>query len=222
MSDMFKKLNLLLKSRLNDVMGENPLRRRPLDSKRLGKDLDREVEYLRKQINDAIAYEEGLQEKVASLMQDAERVDRQADEAVENGDEIQARRLIAQLQRIQQHLTIAQSDLHEHQLVTQDLIQKVNVLDAVVAEAKRQKQQDDSHQSESDDEESGDDTNAISNILRDTREKISNIGENITTLTSKVSSNETEATSSSQDVSDEQELVSDDLEKRRQRLSKPK
>ena len=222
---MFKKLNLLLKSRLTDVLGGNPLQKFSVTSKHLGKDLDHEVEYLRKQINDAVAYEEGLQQRVEQLTQDAEEIDRKADQAVENGDDIEARHLIGRLQHVQQHLIIAKSDLHEHQLVTQDLIQRVNTLDAIVAEAKRQQQEQetsDSSQQQDNDDEISHSTGILSNVLRDTREKIGNIGENITTLTNRVSSNTDEATSSHEDIVDDQNTVNDDLEKRRQRLSRPK
>ena len=222
---MFKKLNLLLKSRLNDVLGDNPVRRSSLDSKRLGKDLDREVDYLRKQINDAITYEEGLQEKVTALMQEATQLDLQADEAVANGNDSEARHLIGKLQRIQQRLTIAESDLREHQIVTQDLIQKVNTLDALVAEAKHQGEiNDTSNETEESTDASNQSSGVISNILKDTREAIGNIGDNITTLTNRVSSQNEQTTSSNVEVTDDSDhdVISDDLETRRQRLSKPK
>lgn len=223
MSDMFKKLNLLLKSRLTNVLGENPLQKFSVTPKHLGKDLDKEVDYLRKQINDAVAYEEGLQQRVEQLTQDAEEIDRKADEAVASGDDIEARHLIGRLQHIQQHLTIAKSDLYEHQLVTGELIQRVNTLDAIVAEAKRQQQeQEETTESLQQDDEISHSTGILSNVLRDTREKIGNIGENITTLTNRVSSNTDEATSSHEEIVDDQNTVNDDLEKRRQRLSRPK
>jgi hypothetical protein len=57
---------------------------------------------------------------------------------MQRGDDGTARYLIEQMHRTEQRVTLAQADLREHQRATQELIQNVNVLDAAVAEARRQ------------------------------------------------------------------------------------
>jgi len=141
MSDLFKKLNVLVKAKLNETLEDMTGGQRRVSGVPLDKNVDRKIEALRKQINKAIDRENELQAQVASLREEITRLDRQADEAVQRGEDAAARHLIEQMKRSEQRLVMAESDLSAHQLVAEELIQKVNMLDAAVADARRVEEQ---------------------------------------------------------------------------------
>jgi chromosome segregation ATPase len=195
MNDLFKKLNVLVKSSLNDLVGEGSSR--PSSApRRLGKDIDREVAALRQRVNDALDYEDELKTRIATLEDEVARFDEQADEALRQQREEQARYVVEQMQRSQQRLTMARADLREHQLVAQELMQRVNTLEAYVAEARRA-QQDASEAA----------SGGLADTLRSVREKLTREA-----LPPQDSVEEHRAP----DV----KAIEDDLERRRQRLSK--
>lgn len=211
MSDLFKKINTLLKSNLNDVLSD----KREVGSGRRavvpGKEIDREVAALRDRINDAVAYENALQSRVQTLQEEVSRLDQKADEAVRQGSESQARYLIDQLQRAQQRLRMAEADLSEHQLVTQELIQRVNQLDAVVAENKRQ-------QELASPPPAGEPpVQVLSDVLKEVREKIAGQAN-----ADPAESMQGEAAPAplQENPPPTTQTIEDDLEARRQRLSK--
>jgi phage shock protein A len=194
MDSLFKKLNVLIKSGIHDIVGDDPSRR-TASPPRLGKDIDREIAALRQRVNDAAAYEDELKTRIRTLEDEVARLDMQADEAVEAQREEQARYLIEQMQRAQQRLTMARADLREHQLVAQELLQRVNTLEAYVAEARRQQQSTPEPPS-----------GGLADMLRSAREKIA--GE--------AQLPQAEAHRETIDES----VIEDDLERRRQRLSR--
>lgn len=221
MSDLFRKLNVLLKASIKDVLGDNPLQR-PIKSRKLGKNLQSEVQMLRGRINDAIAHEDTLQTKMDSLQSKIVELDAQADQAVDAGNDAQARYLIGQLQRMQQHLAMAESDLREHQLVTQELIQKVNMLDAVVADVQNQQVEQESAPNV-EDKEVAESEGKLTNALKHVRETINTIGDNITTVAQgEHKNNEEPSSNEATPSSDDEREINNDLDSRRQRLSKPK
>jgi hypothetical protein len=132
MSDLLKKLNTLVRSNLNDLTPNMPglpgLGRAP--------NLDAQVSELRGRINAALAHEEGLQATAGALRAEIEQLDQRADDAVASGQDAQARHLIAQMGRVQQRLALAESDLELHRRAVADLISKVNLLEATVADSK--------------------------------------------------------------------------------------
>jgi DNA repair exonuclease SbcCD ATPase subunit len=136
MDDLFKKLNTLIRSNLNDVTPNIhlPKRSRPID-------LDRQVDELRKRINAALEHEDHLQATVRKLRNEAERLDEAADDALARGHDDDARRLLEQLKRTEQRLAMAESDLREHQIAVEDLIRRVNELDATIADTRAAAQQ---------------------------------------------------------------------------------
>ena len=246
MNDLFKKLNLLVKSGINDVIGDDKSRR-AVDPRQLGKDLSGEVDLLRSRVNDAIAHEDSLQKQVEFLAAEIESFDRAVDEAVKTGKEHEAKHLLSQMQFAQQRLTMAQSDLEEHQLVTADLIRRVNLLDTVISEARGQ-------QNASSDAEIVEDTesgsiqasiqermNVLSDMLKSARDKVSASIPEVPIIGNKESVNTDADTSasdrlskpvenmdqgnqSSDDVTDSVDSDSneEDFDARLQRLSKPK
>ena len=205
MADLFRKLNTLVKSNVGDLTPDNFRQRLP----GLGKDMDREIAGLRERINEAIEHEDTLQKRVVELRQEVEQFDQQADEAVKQGNDAQARHLIAQMQRTQQRLTMAESDLQAHQLIAQELIQKVNLLEATVADVRREKAEE---QAPPEDVGEQSTIETLTNVLKEAQEKIA----------SRVAQPETPTderlTETDQPV--DEARVDDDLDARRNRLSK--
>lgn len=196
MNDLFKKLNVLVKSSLNDLVGEGSSRPAPTPQ-RLGKDIDHEIAALRQRVNDALMYEEELKARITALEDEVARFDQQADEAVRQRREEQARYVVEQMQRAQQRLTMARADLREHQLVASEFVQRVSTLEAYVAEARRAQQ--DAPESAS---------GGLADSLRSVREKLTR-----EVLPPQKPVEEREAPDA--------QAIEDDLERRRQRLSKP-
>ena len=166
MNDLFKKLNVLVNSRLRDVTGASGAEQTPR-SPRLSRSIDREITALRDRINEAVSYEEEIKTRIQRYADEADRWDREADAAVARDDDAAARYAIEHMQRAQQRLTIAEADLRNHQRSTEDLIQRVNELDAVVADARRE------HPEAVENSPLPD----LANVLREAREKITSLGE---------------------------------------------
>ncbi|MEO1444067.1 MAG: hypothetical protein AAFV33_26960, partial [Chloroflexota bacterium] len=145
MNDLLKKLNVLVKAGVNDVLDDvQKAAATPgkfIPRSRLGKEIDHEVEYLRKQINKALDFEDQLNKKIADAEADIANLDRQADEAVGNNDDSRARYMVERLHRAQQRKTMLEADLREHRIATQELITRVNELDATISEARHREQQ---------------------------------------------------------------------------------
>lgn len=153
MADLFKKLNVLIKATLNDMvtdLADSALPRRETGAAdaprstqrpRLGADIDRELAALRQRVNEAIAYENRLQAREQALAEQAAVLDAAVNDALNTGREDAAQQQQTELLRARRGLQQAQADLHEHQRVTQELIERVNLLDTYVAEAKRRQQE---------------------------------------------------------------------------------
>lgn len=224
MNDLFKKLNVLVRASVNEVLGEDHAiggaRRRPLSPEKLGKNIDREIASLRTRINEALAYEDELQRRAQTLQNEVAQWDRQADDAVAAGNEPQARRAIEQMQLAQQRLAMAEADLREHQLVTQELIQRVNQLDAAVADARRaqEAEQPEPAPPQAVEEAQYPRVPSLSEVLRDAQDKITRMGD---IISAKEEVQTPPPSVQAAEVADEQR-VEDDLTARRQRLSKPK
>jgi phage shock protein A len=223
MSDLFKKLNLLIKSNLGDLVGDSTSRRDPLPPERLGKDIDREVKLLRQQVNAAVDHESKLNDRAQGLQAEVLSWDEQADALVLQGNEAGARHAIEQLRRKQQHLQMAENDLRDHQLVTQELIRRVNMLEAAVADARRRQQAEEQAQQQAQESaqaaaeaKSQPSGGLLSDVLRDAREKISGL-ENVIKTKDEMAAKDG---SSAPEQPNTDEEIDDDLARRRQRLSK--
>ena len=215
MADLFKKLNTLVKATINDTLGGDS-GRKPANPVKLGKDIDREIAALRGRINDALDYETNLKAKAQGLQDEAAKLDQQADDLVAQGKEDQARYVLEQRLRAQQRAAMAESDLREHRLVTQELIERVNTLDAAVADARR------SQPTQADDDRSP--GKALSDVLRDAREKIAAMSDLVSAKQDIAEANmktESAAAEGAASAASSQQ-VEDDLARRRERLSKPK
>jgi phage shock protein A len=203
MNDFFRKLNVLVKSSLNELLDTDSGTRRPrISPETLGGD----VKMLRQRVDDALKYEGELAARVDSLQAEVERVDQQADEAMAQGQEDTARRQVEELQRLQNRLGMAESDLREHRLVTQELIARVNQLEAVVDEA-RHRESPETATAEPLERAS----QMMGDVLREMRERIHEMSEAVGT-------SEPRAQVATPPADDE--AVDDDLARRRERLSK--
>lgn len=223
MSDLFKKLNVLLRTTLNDALGEvspEKLRER-IASMRGGGDLEGEVAHLRQKINDALSFEDGLQKRAAELSAEVAKWDEQADASLNAGDDASARYAVEQMKRAEQRLRMAESDLREHRLVTQELISRVNMLDAALADARRAEAEKQTAAQPGDSVADAMPSQSapvpsLGDVLRDAREKITQMSEIIAAQSETHTPPAPEAPAAEQDVDD-------DLAARRQRLSsKPK
>lgn len=216
MNDLFKKLNVLVKASVNELLDSSGTpRRRALTPEVAGKQVEHDIKMLRERVDDALAYEGELAARVQTMQAEVDRLDQRADAAVASGQPDTARIAVEQLQRLQQRLAMAESDLREHRIVTQELISRVNQLEAVVAEARE-------NQPEAQPDEAADTLEragqAVSDVLHEMREKIAELSEMIGTPGSATQSDENPL-ADAPPTADEQ-AVEDDLARRRERLSK--
>lgn len=212
MDSLFKKLNTLVQATLHDVLGETEgSSETGLNPDRLGKDIDREIALLRERIKEAVTFEDQLQQRVHTLQAEVEKWDQQADSAVIAGDDPVARHAAEQMQRARQRLVMAESDLTEHQKVTQELILRVNMLDAAVADVQREKMQSSDNAPVV--EVSISPGQALADILKNLREKVEQVS-------APTGLDEVEAVQEAPDQSVPDNTTEDDLEQRRQRLTK--
>ncbi|MBN1200888.1 MAG: PspA/IM30 family protein [Anaerolineae bacterium] len=139
MPSLIDKLNVLVRSSINNVLGVDSRQRdRHSPLPRLGKNVDREIAALRQQIDQALDHEERLIGDINALKHQIADGDRQADAALSKGDEATARHTITQVQIQQRRMTMLEADLAQHRLSTSELISRVNTLEALVAEARQQ------------------------------------------------------------------------------------
>jgi phage shock protein A len=144
MPGLINKLNVLVKSSLNSVLGDEspdtPLSKKTLPLARLGKNIDQEIAALRQQINQALDDEDRMESEIDTLQNQMAGWDEQADLALQQGDEANSRYAIRQMQLQQQRAAMLVADLAQHRRSTSELIQRVNELEALVAQARYQAQ----------------------------------------------------------------------------------
>ena len=135
MSSLFDKFSTLVNAQVNDLLGRNPsspLARIRLNPEAAEKDPRRSAQALRQRMDEALDYENDLQGKIDGLAREALELDAAVDECLERGDQVDARRWQAQLNIKRQQLTIAESDLREHRMVTRHLMQEIAVLESAL------------------------------------------------------------------------------------------
>jgi phage shock protein A len=208
MSDFFKKLNVLVKAGLNDLLDVDLHTSKPaLTPDKLGKNIDAEVRALRQRVNEALDYEDHLVARVQQLQAEVEQLDAEADQAVEAGRDAEARQLVQRLQALRQRLSMAEADLQDHRAVTGELILRVNELEAAVADA-QQRQPD--NPAEAPLEKA---SRVVADVLQEMRERIAELS--AMTADPEAAPQEKKASA----ATDEQ-AVDDDLARRLDRLSK--
>ena len=140
MSNLFDKIATLVNAQVNDFLGRNPrspLARIQFNAEEAEKNPRRSVQSLRRRLAEAIAYEDELQARIETLTQAALELDRQADGRLRSGDELAARRLQGQLNMKRQQLTIAESELRDHRVLTQHLMQEMTTLEMALDNQER-------------------------------------------------------------------------------------
>lgn len=143
MSDIFEKISTLIHAQFNDLLGRNP--RSPLARIRLNAEEADEnprlsARGLRQRLEEAIEYEDELQAAVDERMRAVVELDKLVDEMLRSGDEFSAQRLQGQLNMKQQHLTIAESELRDHRLMTSHLLQELAALEMALDDQEKRNQ----------------------------------------------------------------------------------
>jgi hypothetical protein len=144
MSSIFDKINTLVNAQVNDFLGRNPkspLARIKLDSNEIEENPRRTAQSLHQRLEEALAYEDEIEAKIQRIRNEAVVLDEEADKQVKSGDEFGARRALGQLQLKQQQLTIAESELRDHRVLTQHLMQEMTTLDMALDNQERQTSQ---------------------------------------------------------------------------------
>lgn len=142
MSSLFDKLSVLLNAQVNELMGRNPrspLARIRLNAQETAANPRRSTEQLRARLEEAVEYEEDLQARIDKLMGEALDLDEQVDAALGASDTFGSRRLQTQLNLKQQQLSIAESELRDHRLVTRHLMQELVALEFTLDEHERRR-----------------------------------------------------------------------------------
>lgn len=140
MSDLFDKISTLINAQLNDFLGKNPrspLARIRLDADEAEENPQRSAQSLRQRLEEAIDYEDKLQAKIDQRMREVVELDKLVDEVLRSGDEHSAQRLQGQLNMKQQQLTIAESELRDHRMMTQHLMQELGALEMALDSQQR-------------------------------------------------------------------------------------
>lgn len=219
MTDFFKKLNVLVRASVNDLLADvrSPENlRRVIQNTQIGKNAEGDVRILRERINAALDYEEELRRQVQSLQNEITALDAQADAAVERGDEATARHFLAKIQRAQQRLTMAEVDLRDHQEVAQELIARVNELEAVLADSQYAHKGDEPAEAPNTEQvlNTGE---RVSQVLGEMREKIAQMGD---MLSAQAEIAPPDSVESEVEAALEKDQIEDDLARRRDRLRK--
>ncbi len=135
MSDFISKLNVLVRASLNSVASGDTLRRIPPE--RIGTDIDGEIAALRQHIDEALNAEDAMQARLGDLTAQIETLDQSADAALLAGDDAKARAIVQQITRQQTAARTLTADLDDHRRATSELIERVNMLESMVSDARR-------------------------------------------------------------------------------------
>jgi phage shock protein A len=212
MTGLFDKLNTLIKARLNDVIDFE------LSSPHMSGKTEKDAARLRERINEAIDHEDALQAQIDQLTAEVTRLDAEADAAVQQGRDDTARRLIEQMRRTQQRLTMVEADLGQHRIVAEELIQQVNRMEAAIADTRRAEATTDNRSASADDETRGTRAglDAFGDVFDQAQEKIATMRDRLNNEIQQPAAPGEEAQAEA-----DQSVVEDDIARRRQRLSGP-
>jgi ElaB/YqjD/DUF883 family membrane-anchored ribosome-binding protein len=213
MDDLLKKLNLLVKTTLADVVDEARqlvMTRGQGDSASVPTPAPAhdQVAPLRKRIDESLQFEQQIRNRIHDLEAQIQEWDQKADARLLEGDESGAQYAINQMKQAEQHLALAESDLAEHQRIAAELMSSVNDLEAALA-------------SQSAEDASTSPKNPVerfNDILADMREKVNQMGDRIASQTETPSPQPVTSASRPEAATTDTE---EDLAKRRKRLSKP-
>lgn len=143
MSDFFDKISTLINAQFNDLLGRNPrspIARIKLNAEEAEKNPQRSANSLRQRLEEAIEYEDELQARIDERMREVVELDKLVDDMLGSGDSNSAQRLQTQLNMKQHHLTIAESELHDHRLMTRHLMRELSALETALDDEDRRQQ----------------------------------------------------------------------------------
>ncbi|MBN2305219.1 MAG: PspA/IM30 family protein [Anaerolineae bacterium] len=141
MSGLLNKLNTLVRARIQGVLGDDPDRPHKRGKQDRLAQSGKDIDALRQQIDRALSDEERMQANLQTLQRQIADWDRQADRALEAGDEATARHAIQQIKVQQQRLTMLEAEISQLHISTSELIRRVNELETVIATAQQTQQQ---------------------------------------------------------------------------------
>jgi len=237
----FNKLNTLVQAHINNIIDPidettSKSRKKALSRRDIRGGLQKDVQVLRQRVEEALQYETKLQTKTDKLYEEIADLDQQANIAVQENRENDARSALSRMQQAQRELEMLEADLREHRTITQELISQVNMLDSTIQAAEDQYTEDDDGNinipvsSSSSPEPATEDIGAqIVKQLDNTRQNLSSL---ITEYTAKVTGDE-QPRSQQRPMDDppqpqrplkhpvDKNKVDDELSARINRLSKP-
>lgn len=197
--NLLEKLNVLLQANLHNLSPD--LSR--LNPRRAGKNLDREIAALRKQLEVSAEDEAEIEAKITAMTEAILQWDAAADEAIKAGKDAQARYAVQQMETEKRRLVILQTELDEHRQAMAALMRQLNEFESVLKAAQKA-------QAEVEEE-----TATLSEAIRQARESVqaeAGLGEVPVRIQVDVSD---------VDNTNDEETISRDLDQRRSRLAKP-
>ncbi len=139
MSDLFNKLNVLLRASINSSLSGGGNSRAPSRADWADvppQEIETQLHSLRHNVDEALNAEDAMQRRLEDQQRQIEALDAQVDSALMAGDEANARFLQSQLQRQKQQATMLQAELEDHRQATSALIEQVNQLEAIVSDVR--------------------------------------------------------------------------------------
>ncbi|MCL4877731.1 MAG: hypothetical protein KJ064_13805 [Anaerolineae bacterium] len=197
--NLLEKLNVLLQANLHNLSPD--LSR--LNPRRAGKNLDREIAALRKQLEVSAEDEAEIEAKITAMTEAILQWDAAADEAIKAGKDAQARYAVQQMETEKRRLVILQTELDEHRQAMAALMRQLNEFESVLKAAQKA-------QAEVEEEAA-----TLSEAIRQARESVqaeAGLGEVPVRIQVDVSD---------VDNTNDEETISRDLDQRRSRLAKP-
>ncbi len=137
MSDLFDKLNVLVRSRLNAALNSSPETRNAarIDAANISlNDAETAVRTLRSEVAAALKVEDAIRKRMDTATTKMSDADQQADSALLAGDDETARRYARQVEQERRTLTAMQEELDAHRDSTAQLLDQVNQLESIVAD----------------------------------------------------------------------------------------
>ncbi len=136
MSSLFDKLNLLVRSRMNSVLDdllEAPAK--TLNHLEMRKQVSKDLEALRQQIQNALAYEQELESQVQEARQTRDQWTTEAQQqATQHRDQRATTQFEQKRTEAENRLSTLERMLQEHRTASDTLIQQVSKLDHILAE----------------------------------------------------------------------------------------
>jgi len=143
MSDLFDKLNVLVRSRLNAALNSSPESRNTarIDAANISlNDAETAVRTLRTEVDTALKAEDAIRQRIATETVKMTDADNQADAALLTGDDETARHYARQVEQERRSLATMQQELDAHRDSTAQLLDQVNQLESIVADRRAAEQ----------------------------------------------------------------------------------